>query len=172
MREWLVDLVGEELAPMASWALAATIVIILVIVVIQVAKMALGGSMGPRTKGRGPRLAIMDVAAIDPKRKLVLVRRDEVEHLLLIGGQNDLVVEQHIVRAQASSGRGQRTEPTMRADHDPQPLALERSAPSIGNGAAVASRVPAATPVQRTPAPQRLAPSPLARALPTPPAPI
>lgn len=42
---------------------------------------------------RQKRLAIVEVAAIDPKRRLVLVRRDQTEHLLLIGGGSDLVVE-------------------------------------------------------------------------------
>jgi hypothetical protein len=39
----------------------------------------------------------MDAAAIDNQRRLVLVRRDDVEHLILIGGPTDVVVEQNIV---------------------------------------------------------------------------
>jgi flagellar protein FliO/FliZ len=36
---------------------------------------------------------------VDGRRRLVLVRRDNVEHLLMIGGPTDIVVEPNIVRA-------------------------------------------------------------------------
>jgi hypothetical protein len=50
-------------------------------------------------RGRMPRLAVIDAAAVDNRRRLVLVRRDNVEHLLMIGGPSDIVVEPNIVRA-------------------------------------------------------------------------
>jgi hypothetical protein len=50
-------------------------------------------------RGRMPRLAVIDAAAVDGRRRLVLVRRDNIEHLLMIGGPTDIVVEQNIVRA-------------------------------------------------------------------------
>src|SRR6201994_3187062 len=49
-------------------------------------------------RGRMPRLAVIDAAAVDGRRRLVLVRRDNVEHLLMIGGPTDIVVESNIVR--------------------------------------------------------------------------
>jgi hypothetical protein len=49
--------------------------------------------------GRQPRLAVIDAATVDGRRRLVLIRRDNVEHLLMIGGPTDLVVEPNIVRA-------------------------------------------------------------------------
>src|SRR3954469_3383486 len=52
-------------------------------------------------RGRMPRLAVIDAAAVDGRRRLVLVRRDNVEHLLMIGGPTDIVVEPNIVRATA-----------------------------------------------------------------------
>src|SRR3954468_7234537 len=56
--------------------------------------------LGPNTqRGRMPRLAVIDAAAVDGRRRLVLVRRDNVEHLLMIGGPTDIVVEPNIVRA-------------------------------------------------------------------------
>ena len=48
---------------------------------------------------RGRRLAVIDQATVDRRRRLVLIRRDNVEHLLIIGGPRDVVVEQNIVRA-------------------------------------------------------------------------
>src|SRR3954447_7786834 len=50
------------------------------------------------TRGRQPRLAVVDSAAVDARRRLVIVRRDNVEHLLMIGGPSDVLVEQNIVR--------------------------------------------------------------------------
>jgi flagellar protein FliO/FliZ len=50
-------------------------------------------------RGRQPRLAVVDAAAVDSRRRLVLVRRDNVEHLMMIGGPTDVVVEANIVRA-------------------------------------------------------------------------
>src|ERR1700758_2909389 len=52
-------------------------------------------------RGRVPRLAVTDAAAVDGRRRLVLVRRDNVEHLLMIGGPTDIVVEPNIIRATA-----------------------------------------------------------------------
>src|SRR5450756_2169486 len=47
-------------------------------------------------------LAVIDAATVDGRRRLVLIRRDNVEHLLMIGGPTDLVVEPNIVRAVGS----------------------------------------------------------------------
>ncbi|WP_077961114.1 flagellar biosynthetic protein FliO [Ensifer adhaerens] len=48
-------------------------------------------------KNRQPRLAVLDAAAVDTRRRLVLVRRDDVEHLIMIGGPTDIVIESRIV---------------------------------------------------------------------------
>jgi flagellar biogenesis protein FliO len=62
-----------------------------------------GNRLGTNTnRGRMPRLAVIDAAAVDGRRRLVLVRRDNVEHLLMIGGPTDIVVEPNIVRAMPS----------------------------------------------------------------------
>jgi hypothetical protein len=59
-----------------------------------------GNRLGTNTnRGRMPRLAVIDAAAVDGRRRLVLVRRDNIEHLLMIGGPTDIVVEPNIVRA-------------------------------------------------------------------------
>lgn len=39
------------------------------------------------------RLSIVEVMAIDAKRRLILVRRDDREHLVLLGADRDLLVE-------------------------------------------------------------------------------
>ena len=57
---------------------------------------------GAGMRGRQPRLAVIDYASVDARRRLILVRRDNVEHLLMIGGPTDIVVEPNIVRAVAA----------------------------------------------------------------------
>ncbi|GJD73957.1 hypothetical protein [Methylobacterium goesingense] len=49
-------------------------------------------------RGRQPRLGIVDIYELDRQRQLILLRRDNVEHLLLVGGPNDVVVERNITR--------------------------------------------------------------------------
>nr|WP_245317801.1 flagellar biosynthetic protein FliO [Ensifer sp. 1H6] len=39
---------------------------------------------------------MLDAAAVDTRRRLVLVRRDDVEHLIMIGGPTDIVIESRI----------------------------------------------------------------------------
>jgi flagellar protein FliO/FliZ len=82
-------------------------VVVIVIVVLGLLALAFwlvrrfsGGRLGSgATRGRQPRLAVIDQASVDSRRRLVLIRRDNVEHLLIIGGPSDVVVEQNIVRA-------------------------------------------------------------------------
>lgn len=47
------------------------------------------GFMRPRDK----RLGVVETASVDARRKLLLVRRDDVEHLIIIGGPVDMVIE-------------------------------------------------------------------------------
>ncbi len=54
------------------------------------------GRLGMRLHGGSRRLTLIEVLPLDPKRRLMLVRRDDREHLLLIGGERDLVVEEDI----------------------------------------------------------------------------
>ena len=58
-----------------------------------------GGAAG----NRQPRLAVIDAASVDGRRRLVIIRRDNVEHLLIIGGPTDVVVETNIVRGNAAA---------------------------------------------------------------------
>jgi hypothetical protein len=52
---------------------------------------------------RSRRLAFVERTALESGRKLMLVRRDEVEHLILVGGPIDLVVETGIRAEGAAS---------------------------------------------------------------------
>ncbi len=43
--------------------------------------------------GREKRIGAIETASIDARRKLVLIRRDGVEHLIMTGGPVDVVIE-------------------------------------------------------------------------------
>lgn len=56
-------------------------------------RLGLAGRLPAATGRGGRRLGVVEIAPLDPKRRLVLVRRDGVEHLLLLGSGGDVVVE-------------------------------------------------------------------------------
>jgi hypothetical protein len=82
----------ELLAPYMNYIITAAIALAILIVGLLIYK-ALGGPVMGR---KGQRLGISEYHEIDKTRRLVLVRRDETEHLILIGGAHDLVVESGI----------------------------------------------------------------------------
>lgn len=47
--------------------------------------------------GKSRRLALVESLSLDAKHRLVLVRRDDREHLLLLGATGDLVVEPNCI---------------------------------------------------------------------------
>jgi flagellar protein FliO/FliZ len=50
----------------------------------------------PRPTSRRRRVAIEEILPLDGKRRLVLIRRDAVEHLVLLGTSSEIVVEHGI----------------------------------------------------------------------------
>ena len=56
-----------------------------------------GGSRMLRPRNGKRRLSVVEVAPIDGKRRLVLVRRDQTEHLVLLGTGADVVIESGIL---------------------------------------------------------------------------
>ena len=76
-------------------------------------------------RGRQPRLAVIDAAPIDGRRRLVLVRRDNVEHLLMIGGPTDVVVEQNIMRAVPVNAPRDVPVPRQGAEARPEPARVQ-----------------------------------------------
>jgi flagellar protein FliO/FliZ len=73
---------------------------------------------------RSRRLAFVERAALEKGRKLLLVRRDDVEHLLLVGGPIDLVVETGI-RCDAEQCGAGKTETSEILDAGPLAAAPE-----------------------------------------------
>jgi len=90
-------------------------------------------------RGRMPRLAVIDAAAVDGRRRLVLVRRDNIEHLLMIGGPTDIVVEPNIVRAMPARDQIPQR-PSAAAEAPPRLPPLAESGWNEGDGARPDSR--------------------------------
>lgn len=63
-----------------------------------VRRLGLGGRLATN-RSRTRRLSLVEVMALDARRRLVLVRRDGHEHLLLLGPSGDLRVETDIPAA-------------------------------------------------------------------------
>lgn len=80
------------------FVLALVFVVALIFAVAWIAKrLGFGGHIAiPRGKRR---LAIQEVLSLDAKRRLVLLKRDGVEHLVLLGTTTELVVETGIAAA-------------------------------------------------------------------------
>ncbi|MGH6671064.1 MAG: flagellar biosynthetic protein FliO [Xanthobacteraceae bacterium] len=109
----------------------------------------LGGS---GLRGRQPRLAVVDYASVDARRRLLLIRRDNVEHLIMIGGPTDVVVESNIVRAAAAPREMPVPRSAAGAEALPRPIALPDSP---GNGSWTQQPEPAAPPnLPRLPRPE------------------
>jgi hypothetical protein len=96
MRAWLESIAGPEYASAMIWTLGALILLLVILVVVRIVRGLTFGTFVAGGRNRKTRLAVMDAAAVDSHRRLVLVRRDDVEHLILIGGPTDVVVEQNI----------------------------------------------------------------------------
>lgn len=49
-------------------------------------------------KSKDKRLNIVEILPVDAKRRLLLIKRDDTEHLIMIGSEHDLVIEQNITK--------------------------------------------------------------------------
>lgn len=125
-------------------------------------RVAYAGSGGRHNQQQ--RLGVIDAVDIDAQRQLLLLRRDNVEHLVLIGGPNDLLVESGI-------GRGAYRAPLQPPQPQPHSETGDLSPPAIneaaGNPARAASDI--APPFGAAPPPS--APLPPPPAFPSPPPP-
>ena len=83
-----------------------------------------GESTVRASRNRQPRLSVIDAAIVDDKRRLVLVRRDNVEHLVLIGGPQDVVIESGISSPTEAGMTAPRAAPKPAVFGDRRPPAL------------------------------------------------
>ena len=66
------------------------------------------GDGGTNTLGRKKRTSTIESTALDARHRMYLVRRDDVEHLVLIGPTDSVVIERGI---EGAADRSQLSEP-------------------------------------------------------------
>lgn len=122
----------------AYWSyIVGALIVLAVLVLLFVVIRALGGRV---RGGKGARLGISEYYEIDKDRRLVLVRRDDVEHLVLIGGAQEVVIESGIPLAFDRDYDEGFARPPLRTD-------AGRSAPRVPVEDPVTMRAPPRPPV-------------------------
>lgn len=156
MNAWLATIVGDTAAPIVGFILLFLVVIALLLVVFAILRRVSGGTFVAGGRNRQVRLSVTDAAAVDNRRRLVLVRRDDVEHLILIGGPSDVVIEQNIRQFAKQPSRAEPVAPATAAEPEPKPASAATETPRAQPAAPV---VPAPRVAPPAPPPQRTAPS-------------
>ena len=85
-----------DLTSYLRFAAALVAVLALILIAAHVAKRFLPGGVGPAKTSARRRLAISEILPVDARRRLLLVKRDGREHLILLGPGGDLIVERDI----------------------------------------------------------------------------
>lgn len=90
--QFMTSLLGESGGTIVTSVLALGVVLVLIVLGLWALKFVTrtGTVVG---RGRNRRLSVIDHMQVDAKRQLLIIRRDNVEHLILTGGPQDLVVE-------------------------------------------------------------------------------
>lgn len=113
----------------------------------------------------GHRLAVLDQVPIDQTRRLVLIQRDEVQHLVILGGGSDFLVESGIRSGEPRLETGHHT-PHHEPQHRPVFLDEPRREPPLAPetpGAPTAMREPEPRPLERPPVERVIPERPAAR---------
>jgi flagellar protein FliO/FliZ len=90
--QFLTSLLGGSGNQVLNAVFALAIVLILIFLALW-ALRAVTQASNKMVRGNRKRLAVVDMLPVDGKRHLVIIRRDNVEHLILTGGPQDVVVE-------------------------------------------------------------------------------
>lgn len=129
--QFITGLFGGSGNTILTMIFALGIVLVLILLAAWLLRLVSNVS-GNVARGRNRRLAVIDTLSVDQKRQLLIIRRDDVEHLVLIGGPQDLVVETGIpVPAEApQSAPARRSLPTLGA-RKPAPATTRPTEPAV-----------------------------------------
>lgn len=112
--QFLTALFGGSAGTLLNAVFALGIVLVLIVIAMWLMKLA-GRAGESVSRGRQRRLVVVDSALVDGKRKVLLIRRDNVEHVIMTGGPQDLVIETGIPVTEAAEAR----RPAAAADRQP-----------------------------------------------------
>ena len=99
--QFITGLFGGSGNSILTMIFALGAVIVLIVLAVWLMKVVFKVS-GNSVRGRNRRLAVVDTLVLDQKRQLMIIRRDNVEHVILTGGAQDLVVETGIAVAESA----------------------------------------------------------------------
>ena len=80
----------------------------------------------------GAAAGVMEQASVDSRRKLVLIRRDDVEHLIMTGGPVDVVIETGIPAGRLPDLAPEAALPPSRRRREPPPPVFSRTPRGFG----------------------------------------
>src|SRR3546814_660009 len=147
---FITSLFGGEGNSFLTAIFALGVVIVAILLVLWLLKLLFKAS-GNVARGRNRRLAVVDSLALDPKRQLLIIRRDNVEHLILTGGAQDLVVETGIAVEEARAAQPTRRPIPMVATRKPAPAKTPVVTPPVVTPPVVAPAAQPAEPVAAAP---------------------
>lgn len=122
--QFLTSLLSGSDNTILSSALALGVVLVLIVLGLWVLKFFMKTGVAMRPQGR--RVQIVEQVQVDAKRQLLVIRRDNVEHLVMTGGPQDLVIESGIAAAEKSPlplrrQPAEEAKPAMTAATTPEP---------------------------------------------------
>jgi hypothetical protein len=93
--QFMTALFGGTESTLLNAAFALGIVLVLIVLGLWGLKV-LTNATGRLNSSR-KRLVVVDKAQVDGKRQVVIIRRDDVEHVIMTGGPQDLIIESGVV---------------------------------------------------------------------------
>jgi flagellar protein FliO/FliZ len=90
--QFMTSLFGGSAGTLLNAAFALGLVLVLIVFGLWLLKL-LSAASGRLGRANEKRLVVVDTANVDGKRKVMIIRRDNVEHLVMTGGPQDVVIE-------------------------------------------------------------------------------
>jgi hypothetical protein len=125
---------AEIMSDSVIYIVTITLLIALAVLAFWIARQSLGLG-GTLFTNKVRRVGLVESTSLDGRRRLVLVRRDNVEHLIMTGGPVDVVIETGIPMGMRGGANGLR-DTLSRADPgaaylaDDVPLIMHRDQPN------------------------------------------
>ncbi|GAA5105181.1 hypothetical protein [Bartonella jaculi] len=117
MHVWLSNQIGTSAANITISLVLFVVIITIITAFITFLRRLNTRGFNTNKKKRPPRLTICDTLVIDRTRRLILIRCDDREHLILIGGLTDFVIESDIISERithkSDDKQKQDTQPTL-----------------------------------------------------------
>ncbi len=118
--QFMTALLGGSASTLINSAFALGLVLVLIVLGLWGLKL-LTKATGNVGRARQRRLEIVDTQNIDSKRQVIIIRRDNVEHLIMTGGPADLVIESGIAVPEPAPAQPRRPAAAARRPAAPTP---------------------------------------------------